>query len=163
MHSHLCIHINGILLRASVMRIGVLNCAKKVILESKGFISIIYIRPVYFPWDYKYLSMQPYDPMLCLPLSYIYWPEIDLEEPIFTNEDLIPGFETGILYLCVSHLIYTLTMEQSAVGSAGQLRPGGADYRGSRIISLKAIIYYGAVHCRVGGVCFREVPTTIGS
>ena len=98
-------------------------------------------------------------PMIFLPMPYGLtgnW----LGKPIFTNEDLIPGFETGILYLCVSRLIYTLTMEQSAVGSAGQLRPGGADYRGSRIISLKAIIYYGAVRCRVGGVCVREVPTT---
>ena len=70
---------------------------------------------------------------------------------MFTNGGLIPGFKTGILYLCVSRFIYTLTIEQSAVGSAEQLRPGGADYRGSRIISLKAIIYYGAVRCRVGG------------
>ena len=67
MYSHFCIHIHGILLRIGVVRIGVLNCAKKVILESKGFISIIYIRPVYFPLDYKYLSMRPYDPCyVCL-------------------------------------------------------------------------------------------------
>ena len=37
-------------------------------------------------------------------------------------------------------------MEQSTV-----LFPGGAGYRGSRVISLKAIIYCEAVRCWVGG------------
>ena len=53
MHSHLYIHINGILLRTSVMRIGVLNCDKNVILELKGFIKILYVSPVYFHCDYS--------------------------------------------------------------------------------------------------------------
>ena len=59
---------------------------------------------------------------------------------MFTNGGLISGFKTGILYLCVSRFIYTLTLEQSAVGSAEQLHPGGADYRGSWVISLRTTV-----------------------